>query len=502
MKAALSTTDGSNAASLPLAKRRRLEPGQFHANPLGADEQRLQIFRNWLQEAHAVDLEALGLEIRSSPRHGVGVFAVRRLLPGTTFAKIPTAATLHAGNARASEFGKRILAALETSSKVSIAPEELLWLYMIWGRSEPVECPWYGYLQSLPLESPAAWMSDVTAVDWLMGTPLADHAQHELQQQRDRYNEVMNELQSASANVLPVSRFRFEDWMWARSCYNSRAFKHHAFPGDCFEPGWESDVLCPLLDAFNHIPDAEVEWRFGESSALFLLPLSADAYEPGDEVFILYGAALGNDKLLSQYGFAVKNNQYDSVKDIVFEVPCVQVASKLQELRAANFVQAEEEASQKGGASLACIRITLAQGLCRGLSEVPEELLRAASFLVLGRDYHGADATCADRRDTSKAVAKALQRMQRKTHVAVVQPVRCPLKQRRYWGVRAGKPRRRMSLVPLPSDWPALAAGLYARGYYQVLREAASCAQTESEMAELAAQMEPASDNDTVDACE
>lgn len=93
-------------------------PTRSPANPRKTHSRRLL---DWLRDAHGVDLAAVGMEVRCSRRHGVGVFATRRAHPGCTLARIPVRASLHAGSARASEFGKRVVAALRGAP---ISPQE------------------------------------------------------------------------------------------------------------------------------------------------------------------------------------------------------------------------------------------------------------------------------------------------------------------------------------------------------------------------------------------
>merc|ERR1712003_325725 len=92
---------------------------------------------SWLH-GHGVELEASGIEIRQSAKHGLGVFAVRRIHPGEMLVRIPMAAVLHAGKVRDTDFGKQVLQTLsagnsQSNDSLTITPEELLWLYMIWG---------------------------------------------------------------------------------------------------------------------------------------------------------------------------------------------------------------------------------------------------------------------------------------------------------------------------------------------------------------------------------
>merc|ERR1712045_883943 len=94
-------------------------------------------------------------------------------------------------------------------------------------------------------------------------------------------------------------RFSIEKWLWARSCCLSRAFKRQIFPlnGVAELTGAESDLMCPLLDAFNHSQDSAIECRFVDGLASLVLPSNGETLIAGAEVFISYGRQLSNSKL-------------------------------------------------------------------------------------------------------------------------------------------------------------------------------------------------------------
>ncbi|CAE8613974.1 unnamed protein product [Polarella glacialis] len=461
--------------------------------------QRAEDFQRWLLDEHKVSLSELGLELRCSQSRGFGVFATRQLGPGSTLAEIPSAGILHAGRVRETAFGKQVLQLL---ARCALAPEELLWLYMIWGRAQPQEsCPWRAYLRSLPLEDPLAALHGCAAsAQWLSGTPLAEAAVAQLVEQRARHARLLAVL---GDDGFPAAElFSFEAWLWARSCYVSRAFGWRAFPeGSLGDPGFQSDALCPFLDALNHNRKAQVEFVFSPHSAQILLASSAEGgYEAGDEVFMLYGAGLGNEGLLSRYGFSLPRNPHDRVEEVAFHLPPGTSPSAAAERLAA--LRAALPAVVATQAAPGLITVKLSEGLRRRVDETPVELLRAASLLASGRDYDDLEASCAEKRDAAKATAAALRGMLRGTAAGKAQPrsgLLLALRRRRRTravlqaALKSGQ-RKTSSRPPPPPPPPAAgatgrAAALYAWGRRRILRDAASCATTEAEMAQLAAQM-------------
>mmetsp|Transcript_28423 Transcript_28423/g.51348 ORF Transcript_28423/g.51348 Transcript_28423/m.51348 type:complete len:456 (-) Transcript_28423:44-1411(-) len=443
---------------------------------------RVEVLLTWLRE-HGVNLQEIGVEVRESEHHGLGVFATRALRAGETVAQIPSAATLHAGKAKASQFGQAVLSALQ-QCEVSIEPEELLWLYMIWGRQEPKACPWYAYLQVLPDANPLSWQTDPEALAFLQGTPLAELAARELQEQKSRHAVIRQALaQKISSDVLG-----FEDWLWARACYLSRAFDRAAFPNEYLEPGWESELMLPFLDICNHFHKAGTKWRFGNSFAALTLPETSIGYEEGDEVFNLYGRGLGNSKLLMRYGFALKGNPHDCVDELLFEIKDDVLAERVAVLRSSGAATLEVHQLSS------CVRLRLLEGLRPRMPETPHEVLRIASLLCRGCDYNEAEADSVDKIAVSRAVAKAARGMLRR---GCKQPSNLAMPRcrrglallrslQKKLGSRKALQRRR----PLPLAGPSRSAAIYARSWKSILRKVAACASCEAEMAQLAAQMD------------
>lgn len=237
-------------------------------------------------------------------------------------------------------------------------------------------------------------------------------------------------------------------------------------------------MMCPLLDLLNHGPRAKVDYVITATHAALVLPVGAKAYEVGAEVLNVYGPALCNQILLSRYGFAIPWNPHDRVKEVVFHPPKRWTNDDLSWV-VGWFGFAEGEAK--------VVRVKLSEGLRRKQREIPSELLRAASVLLLGVDYDEDTATCADKARAAKAVARALRQMWRSTGAVVA----CGRTPRRRRGEPAADSRLpRVARLPMPSAAPARAAAIYAVGRRRVLLDAARCAEMESEMAALAAKLE------------
>jgi len=420
---------------------------------------------------HGKDLGADGIGVRVSEEFGLAVFALRRFEPGTTLLSIPEGAVLHAGKASATDFGKKVIAALK-GLQPKLQPDELLWLYMCWGREEQA-CPWFPYLQVLPAANPLAAHGDPEFLSWLRRTPLFESLPRELAEQRQRHGQLLAALRMAEPGGFPEVRFGLDQWLWARGCVLSRAWRWNAFPEEYRVDGWESSVSLPAVDFTNHNGRAKVQLRFTAATAALELSCDAAAVEEGEQVFNSYGAAVTNEELISRYGFALERNPHDRIEELCFRaVPSSHLALLRAALPAAR--------SKREGDT---VRVSLSEGLRRKADEVPMELLRISSLLVLGRDFDEEAASCEDKRDAARSLAATLR--------AMASP-RCAASRRRWRrdksirAVRAQHWKRKLA----NASSSAAAAACYAAGWRHVLRSVARLASDEADMAELTLRME------------
>lgn len=442
------------------------------AAPAGrTQEERVKAFLDWLREVHGKDLVADGISVRVSEEFGLAVFALRRFEPGSALLSVPESAVLHAGKASATDFGKKVIAALKVLEP-ELQPDELLWLYMCWGREEPA-CPWFHYLQVLPAANPLAAHGDPEFLSWLRRTPLAESLPRELAEQRKRHGQLLTALRMAEPGGFSEARFGLDQWLWARGCVLSRAWRWNAFPEEYRVSGWESSVSLPAVDFTNHNGKAKVQLCFTSASAALELSCDAAAVEEGEQVFNSYGAAVTNEELISRYGFALERNSHDRIEELCFRaVPPPHLDLLQATLPAAR-------ARREGGT----VRVSLSEGLRRKLDEVPVELLRISSLLVLGRDYDEETANCEDKRDAARSLAATLRAMA---------SLRCAASRRRWRrdrSIRAVRAQHRKRKLAKASG-PSAAAACYATGWRHVLRAVARLASGEADMAELTLQME------------
>lgn len=421
-------------------------------------ESKIAEFHAWLKRQHGVDVEALGVCVRSDDHGGLGLYATRTIEPGERLAEIPTTALLTAQAAK-SAWASRGGPIFQQALEVAEGPE-LLWLYMIWGRQEP-SCNWHPYLQLLPRDDPLSWLRSEEALQWLRGTPLegSDEVLKTQQQRHQQLREILGDLAGS-----------FEDWLWARHCYLSRSFDQAAFPRS---EEWGSAAMVPLLDSMNHHADAQVEARYGEEMAGLWLPnfKNTDAYEPGDEVFHLYKGHADNGTLLLSYGFCFAQNPHDQVDRVIFQKdPGVSLAA----LEAALPLPPEHLADGR-------VLIRLEEALTSTLVEPTEELLRAAA-LVNGENYEEGSASCRQKAQVCHWLLKALRAMMQSTAFEVHPKLMAMVNTEGTLGrFASGVARRRLKvrhdslgISVLPPKGPSRAAAEYALSHFRILHRAAT----------------------------
>ena len=169
----------------------------------------------------------------------------------------------------------------------------LLTLFLLHERSKGSESHWYPYIQLLP--------STYT-------TPLF-HQENYLENTSVFYlTQTMRQSMSEVCDLINSTTFTLEDFLWAYTAVDSRAFK-------LTELG---TTLIPLADLANHVSLAKeanlYSMGIDQQTKRFVLNATAEKKISQDEELCLkYNNELANWQLLLYYGFAIENNPFDSI---------------------------------------------------------------------------------------------------------------------------------------------------------------------------------------------
>lgn len=147
----------------------------------------------------------------------------------------------------------------------------------------------YYYLKSLPqsFNLPIEWGDD--KLELIKGTDL-----YKITLEKKKW------LQDALDVAQRRKNYTQKDLLWAYSVISSRSF-----------PKSKGKVcLWPVLDYLDHDPNSKIEWIITDSEIVFK---AMQDIEAGEIVYNNYGPK-GNENLLNNYGFVLKDNPNDYVK--------------------------------------------------------------------------------------------------------------------------------------------------------------------------------------------
>ncbi|KAL9120407.1 MAG: hypothetical protein Q9187_003030 [Circinaria calcarea] len=123
-----------------------------------------------------------------------------------------------------------------------------------------------------------------------------------LQKQQERLTRDWNVV----SRVYPNARYEKYTYNWL--IVNTRSFYYDLLELKRVVPREDCMVLCPLVDYFNHA-DHGCEVTFNENG--FTVTSDRD-YAVGEELYVSYGSH-NNDFLLTEYGFILSQNKWDSL---------------------------------------------------------------------------------------------------------------------------------------------------------------------------------------------
>eukprot|EP00026_Physarum_polycephalum_P004495 Phypoly_transcript_04516.p1 GENE.Phypoly_transcript_04516~~Phypoly_transcript_04516.p1 ORF type:complete len:687 (+),score=134.99 Phypoly_transcript_04516:103-2163(+) len=263
---------------------------------LSTDENSLSTFYEWIIMG-GVDYKKVA--VADFEGFGRGMAATKQLNEGEIAVMIPRNMIINVETAYADAKLGPIFKEIE-----GLDDDTILMLYVIYERFNNETSFWKPYFGVLPDIFPTALNFGVTGFLELEGTPLVD----ELFQARDHlraFHEMLfPKLSDYYPTIFPEAIFTYENFLWARSLFDSRSIKLKI--GEKILP-----CLIPMADMLNHHPHAQISrGNFSEAKNAFVAYTLCNV-PPSAQVFLHYGA-LPNWQLLLYYGFVVRNNQYDN----------------------------------------------------------------------------------------------------------------------------------------------------------------------------------------------
>ena len=130
------------------------------------------------------------------------------------------------------------------------------------------------------------------------------------EQLQSYYDSIFPSLSEQAPQMFPESIYTFENFLWARSVFESRGFSFTI-------NGQVRNCLLPFVDMLNTSNYPQLESKFDDVSQEFQVNAFSDCN--GTQLYINYGP-YSNRELFLNYGFMIDNNPYDRFR-ISFEIP-------------------------------------------------------------------------------------------------------------------------------------------------------------------------------------
>eukprot|EP01060_Flectonema_neradi_P039692 TRINITY_DN8824_c0_g1_i1.p1 TRINITY_DN8824_c0_g1~~TRINITY_DN8824_c0_g1_i1.p1 ORF type:complete len:548 (+),score=73.25 TRINITY_DN8824_c0_g1_i1:64-1707(+) len=165
---------------------------------------------------------------------------------------------------------------------------------------------WESFIKVLPEKYDALFFWSESDLRELQGTRLLSSAMEQKQHLREVYDSLFPKLSSAHPDIFTDEIFSWENFMWGRAVFDSRAF--------VIKIGTEEvTTLVPFAEFVNHTGDTtgHVSFRrYDEDSQCVVLD-SLSHIQKGQQLFMNYGP-MQNYELVQSYGFVLEDNPLET----------------------------------------------------------------------------------------------------------------------------------------------------------------------------------------------
>jgi len=230
-----------------------------------------------------------------------GVHALTRINKDEVVLEVPLSHIMTSEVARASDIGQKI-----TASGVDLnSTHTFLACYLLQERDNPTSF-WKPYIDILPKafsNLPIFFNQD--ELSYLKGS-------FSLGKIADRHAELKEEYDNICNAVPEFSKWKLDDFIWARSVVITRIF------GLVINNG-KTDGLVPMADMLNHKRPRETSWTYEDAKGAFTIT-ALRSMNRGEQIFDSYGRKC-NSRFFVNYGFSLENNEADNQAVMWFTLP-------------------------------------------------------------------------------------------------------------------------------------------------------------------------------------
>eukprot|EP01133_Synstelium_polycarpum_P004239 gene4239-4946_t len=261
-------------------------------------------FERWLQEG---GVQFPKLQIANfNDSTGRGLVTTKRVDENECIVSVPRKYLINVDVAKNHEILGKIFEEVS-----GLNDDTILFLFVIYEKENPNSF-WRPFFDTLPSYFPTSIHYTATELLELEGTNLFAETLRTKEHLQSIMDLLFPELSNQFPNVFPESLFTWENFLWARSLFDSRAIQLKI-------DGKIVNCLVPMADMINHNTHAQISRRhFDQDSDCFRM-VSCCGVPANAQIFLHYGA-LQNWELAHYYGFVMPNNCYDSMH-IGFDMP-------------------------------------------------------------------------------------------------------------------------------------------------------------------------------------
>ncbi|KAM9960583.1 hypothetical protein ACTFIW_009726 [Dictyostelium discoideum] len=281
-----------------LAKQSKANSGKI-VEPTEA--QLVANFNEWLK-GKGFDESKCKVKIDRNTSEGTGLVATQDIKEGEDFVEIPsnifiTTAVAFQG------LGKPPI--LENDRLIQSIPGILLSIFLVKELSNPAS-EWGPYIKLLPKQYNTVYYWGLKEFTQFRGSPNLEYAMRYVRGAMRQYCYLYSMIDRTQSNIMPISSFTWDAFVWAISTVQSRQNPVYAGNGS-----GSIMALIPFWDFCNHSSTGSKITSFYHTETNCMTSGAIKDFKKGEQVYMFYGPR-DNTQLLMHAGFATKTNLHDS----------------------------------------------------------------------------------------------------------------------------------------------------------------------------------------------
>ncbi|KAN0043056.1 hypothetical protein ACTA71_010691 [Dictyostelium dimigraforme] len=264
------------------------------------DAELVKNFMEWLK-GKGLDESKCKVKIDRNLSEGTGLIATQDIKEGEDFVEIPnnifitTAVALHG-------LGKPQI--LETDRLIQSIPGILLSIFLVKELSNPTS-EWAPYIKVLPKQYNTVYYWGLKEFTQFRGSPNLEYAMRYVRGAMRQYCYLYSIIDRTQSNIMPISSFTWDAFVWAISTVQSRQNPVYAGKNGSIM------ALIPFWDFCNHSSSGNKITSFYHPESNSMTSGAIKDFKKGEQVYMFYGPR-DNTQFLMHAGFATKTNLYDS----------------------------------------------------------------------------------------------------------------------------------------------------------------------------------------------